>query len=51
MAHTGDDIAESDWMRDQGATLGDLRDWSPSPVWPQGRGVMLLRPLLTEFQC
>ena len=50
MAHTGDDIAESDWMRDQGATLGDLRDWSPSPVWPQGRGVMLLRPLLTEFR-
>lgn len=47
MAHTADDIAESDWMRDQGATLGGLRDWSPSPAWPQGRGVMLLRPLLT----
>ncbi|MFN3814846.1 tRNA lysidine(34) synthetase TilS [Brevundimonas sp.] len=46
MAHTADDIAESDWMREQGATLGALRDWSPSPVWPQGRGVMLLRPLL-----
>ena len=46
MAHTNDDIAESDWMRDQGATLGQLRDWSPSPAWPQGRGVMLLRPLL-----
>ncbi len=48
MAHTADDIAESDWMRDQGATLGGLRDWSPSPAWPQGRGVMLLRPLLTS---
>ena len=47
MAHTADDIAESDWMRDQGATLGALRDWSPSPSWPQGRGLMLLRPLLT----
>jgi tRNA(Ile)-lysidine synthase len=47
MAHTADDIAESDWMRDQGATLGALRDWSPSPAWPQGRGLMLLRPLLT----
>ncbi|MFN4297982.1 MAG: tRNA lysidine(34) synthetase, partial [Brevundimonas sp.] len=47
MAHTADDIAESDWMRAQGATLGALRDWSPSPAWPEGRGVMLLRPLLT----
>ena len=47
MAHTHDDIAESDWMRDQGSTLGALRDWSPSPAWPQGRGLMLMRPLLT----
>lgn len=48
MAHTADDIAESDWMRVRGSTLGALRDWSPSPAWPQGRGVMLLRPLLSE---
>lgn len=47
MAHTADDIAESDWMREQGATLGALRDWVPSPVWPQGRGLMLLRPFLS----
>ncbi len=54
MAHTADDVDESDWMRaqteiadtDLGATLGQLRDWSPSPVWPQGRGLMLFRPLL-----
>ena len=46
MAHTADDVAEADWMRSQGAPLGRLRDWSPSPVWPEGRGVMLLRPLL-----
>jgi tRNA(Ile)-lysidine synthase len=45
-AHTADDIAEADWMRARGSTLGRLRDWSPSPVWPEGRGLMLLRPLL-----
>jgi len=52
-AHTADDIAESDWMRAQamgegGATLGGLREWSPSPAWPEGRGLMLLRPMLEE---
>lgn len=46
--HTADDIAEADWMRDRGATLGRLRDWSPSPAWPEGRGLMLMRPLLAE---
>lgn len=33
-------------MRAEGSTLGRLRDWSPSPAWPEGRGLMLLRPLL-----
>lgn len=33
-------------MRAQGSTLGRLRDWSPSPAWPEGRGLLLLRPLL-----
>ncbi|MBU1345776.1 MAG: PP-loop family protein [Alphaproteobacteria bacterium] len=52
-AHTADDIAESDWMRARsiqagGSTLGRLREWSPSPTWPQGRGLMLLRPMLSE---
>jgi tRNA(Ile)-lysidine synthase len=46
-AHTRDDVAEADLMRKEAApTLGYLRDWSPSPVWPQGRGVFALRPLL-----
>lgn len=47
LGHTATDIAESDLMR-AGATpqLGRLRDWAPSPVWPEGRGVFLLRPLL-----
>ncbi len=47
-AHTADDIAESDWMRERGSTLGRLREWSPSPAWPEGRGLMLLRPMLEE---
>lgn len=33
-------------MRAEGSTLGRLREWSPSPAWPEGRGLMLLRPLL-----
>lgn len=45
-AHTADDVAEADWMRAEGSTLGRLRDWSPSPAWPEGRGLMLLRPML-----
>lgn len=46
--HTADDVAEGDWMRAEGSTLGTLKDWSPSPAWPEGRGLMLLRPLLGE---
>lgn len=47
-AHTADDVAESALMRAQGSTLGKLREWGPSPAWPEGRGLMLLRPLLAE---
>ena len=46
--HTADDLAEGQWMQAEGATLGTLRDWSPSPAWPEGRGLMMLRPLLGE---
>lgn len=51
--HTADDVAEGDWMRarpvaEGGSTLGRLREWSPSPAWPEGRGLMLFRPLLDE---
>ncbi len=45
-AHTADDVAEGELMRSRGSTLGRLRDWSPSPAWPEGRGLMLLRPML-----
>ncbi|MEJ6790263.1 tRNA lysidine(34) synthetase TilS [Brevundimonas sp. BR2-1] len=46
LAHTADDIAEGEVMRDEGSTLGRLRDWGPSPAWPEGRGLLLLRPML-----
>jgi tRNA(Ile)-lysidine synthase len=46
-AQTADDVREGDAMRaDGGSTLGRLREWAPSPAWPQGRDVFLLRPLL-----
>src|ERR1019366_3170055 len=44
--HTADDIAESALMRAEGSSLGPPREWRPSPVWPEGRGVFILRPLL-----
>ncbi len=46
LGHTADDRAEADWMRARGTTLGDVREWGPSPVWPEGRGMAMLRPLL-----
>ncbi|ESQ75548.1 tRNA lysidine(34) synthetase TilS [Asticcacaulis sp. AC402] len=46
LAHTADDIAEAAYMRDLGSNVGSPQTWSPSPAWPQGRGVFLCRPLL-----
>jgi tRNA(Ile)-lysidine synthase len=47
--HTRDDVLEGELMRAADApTLGRLREWTPSPVWPEGRGVFLLRPLLDQ---
>ena len=46
MGHTADDRAEAEVMRTMGGTTPSPREWTPSPVWPEGRGVFLLRPLL-----
>lgn len=46
MGHTADDLAEAEAMRAGGSTVPDPRAWAPSPVWPEGRGVFILRPLL-----
>lgn len=46
MGHTADDLAEGQAMRAEGSSVGDPQEWSPSPAWPEGRGVFLLRPLL-----
>jgi tRNA(Ile)-lysidine synthase len=46
MGHTADDMAEAGAMRAAGASTPDPRLWAPSPAWPEGRGVFLLRPML-----
>ncbi|HEY3949514.1 tRNA lysidine(34) synthetase TilS [Phenylobacterium sp.] len=46
MGHTASDLAEAARMRAAGSTTPDPREWAPSPAWPQGRGVFLLRPML-----
>ncbi|WP_167765292.1 MULTISPECIES: tRNA lysidine(34) synthetase TilS [unclassified Brevundimonas] len=47
-AHTADDVAENDWMRRSGTPIGRLHAASPSPAWPEGRDLVLLRPLIEE---
>lgn len=46
MGHTADDLRESAAMRASGSSTPDARQWAPSPVWPEGRRVFLLRPML-----
>ena len=48
VGHTLDDQLENAIMRSAGEGVGALREWSPSPVWPEGRGLFHFRPLLTE---
>ncbi|PVM86392.1 tRNA lysidine(34) synthetase TilS [Caulobacter radicis] len=46
LGHTADDRLEAARMRGEGSTTSDPRQWAPSPAWPDGRGVFVLRPLL-----
>ena len=47
LGHTADDVDETERMRAGDAPgIGRLREWSPSPAWPEGEGVFLLRPML-----
>lgn len=48
MGHTADDRLEAALMRREGSTVPTPREWAPSPAWPQGRGLFILRPLLTQ---
>lgn len=47
LGHTATDLAEGAAMRAEGSTVSDPREWAPSPVWPEGRDVFVLRPLLS----
>jgi tRNA(Ile)-lysidine synthase len=46
MGHTADDVAEAREMRRTGSSVPDPAPWGPSPAWPEGRGVLVCRPLL-----
>ena len=46
MGHTADDRFEARLMREEGCNVTEPRLWSPSPSWPDGRRVFLLRPLI-----
>lgn len=48
LAHSRDDILEAELMRAEGSNVGAPDVWRPSPVWPEGRGVFLLRPFLDQ---
>jgi len=46
IGHTADDRLEARLMRQAGGSIPEPREWTPSPIWPAGRGLFLLRPLL-----
>lgn len=48
LGHTADDVEEARRMRSDGASVPEPRIWAPSPAWPQGRDLFILRPLLGE---
>ena len=46
IGHTADDRIEARLMRGDGGSVSEPREWSPSPVWPEGRDLFILRPLI-----
>ncbi len=46
MGHTADDALEAGLMRASGSSTRDPQEWTPSPSWPEGRGIFVLRPML-----
>jgi tRNA(Ile)-lysidine synthase len=46
LGHTQNDINEVHAMRTEGSNVGTPLEWSPFPLWPEGRGIMCFRPLL-----
>ncbi|MFN3228583.1 MAG: tRNA lysidine(34) synthetase TilS [Asticcacaulis sp.] len=47
VGHTRDDVLENERMRATDTPgIGGLYPWRPVPVWPEGRGLMLCRPML-----
>lgn len=50
LAHTRDDQSETVWLRlaagGSWRSAAVMSDWAPSPVWPDGRDLDLLRPCL-----
>jgi len=46
IGHTADDRLEARLMRAEGGSVSEPREWSPSPVWPEGRDLFILRPLI-----
>jgi tRNA(Ile)-lysidine synthase len=47
IGHTADDVAEARTMRATGSSTPEPAEWSPSPAWPEGRGLFIARPLLS----
>lgn len=46
LGHTADDALEARVMRAAGSTTPEPMIWAPSPAWPEGRGLFVLRPMM-----
>ncbi|WP_140983982.1 tRNA lysidine(34) synthetase TilS [Asticcacaulis tiandongensis] len=46
LGHNADDGQEAALMRDMGSSVSAPKAWGPSPLWPEGRDLFYLRPVL-----